>query len=97
MLSGRHVKHGGREGGEETGVRCAWEKFKKLAPFLMTKAPSMKMKGQVYRVCIRSLLYGCETWAMRAELESKMERTEMRMIKWMCRVSLKEIQPTTEQ
>ena len=37
---------------------------------------------------------------MRAELESKMERTEMRMIRWMCGVSLtenpKERQSSTE-
>ena len=33
---------------------------------------------------------------MRAELESMMERTEMRMIRWMCGVSLKERQPSTE-
>ena len=33
---------------------------------------------------------------MRAELETKMERTEMRMIRWMCGVSLKERQPSTE-
>ena len=33
----------------------------------------MRMKGQVYAACIRScLVYECETWAMRAELESKM-------------------------
>ena len=32
----------------------------------------IEVKGQVYMACIRScLLYGCETWAMRAELESK--------------------------
>ncbi len=36
----------------------------------------------------RCLLYGRETWAMRAETE----RTEMRMIRWMCVVSLKERQ-----
>ena len=33
---------------------------------------------------------------MRAELESKMERTETRMIRWMCGVSLRERQPGTE-
>ena len=33
---------------------------------------------------------------MTAELESKMERTEMRMIRWLCDVSLKERQPSTE-
>ena len=55
------------------------------------------MRVKVYTESIRScLLYGCETWAMRAGRESKMERTEMRMIRWMCRVSLKERQPSTE-
>ena len=34
----------------------------------------------------------CKSWAMRAELESKMERTEMRMIRWLCGVSLGERQ-----
>ena len=33
---------------------------------------------------------------MRAELDSKMETTEMRMIRWMCDVSLKERQRNTE-
>ena len=59
--------------------------------------PSIRMKGQVYTECISScLLYGCESWTMRAELESNMESTEMRMIRWMCRVSQREKQPSTE-
>ena len=33
---------------------------------------------------------------MGAELELRMERTEMRMIRWMCGVSLKETQPSNE-
>ena len=33
---------------------------------------------------------------MRAELESKTERTEMTMIRWMCGVSLKERHASTE-
>ena len=59
----------------------------------MSKAPSRRMKGQVYMACIRSC---CETWATRAELETKMERTEMRMIKWMCGVVPGERQPSIE-
>ena len=55
------------------------------------------MRVKVYTESIRScLLYGCETWAMRAGRESKMERTEMRMIRWMCCICLKERQPSTE-
>ena len=45
---------------------------------------------------ISCLLYRSETWAMRAELESKLERTKMRMIRWMRGVCLKERQPGTE-
>ena len=40
------------------------------------------------------LLYGCVTPAMRAALEPK---KEMRMIRWMRGVSLKERQPSTER
>ena len=60
---------------------------------------SLRLKGQVYMACIRScLFYGCETWAMTvtAELESKMERTEIRVIRWMCDVSLKERHPSID-
>ena len=34
---------------------------------------------------------------MRAQLDSKMERAEMRMIRWTCGVSLKEGQSSSEQ
>ena len=87
----------GADGAMTARVRCAWKKFGELAPFLTSKAPPMRMTGQVYTACNRScLLYGCKTWAMDAELESKMERTEMRMIRWMCCVSPRERQPSTE-
>ena len=57
----------------------------------------MGHEGQVYMACIIScLLYGCQTWAMRVELESKTEMMEMRMVRWMCGVSPKERQPSTE-
>ena len=55
------------------------------------------MKGHVYMAYIRScLLYRCQIWAMRAEMESKVERTEMRIIRWMWGVSVKERQPSNE-
>ena len=49
------------------------------------------MKGEMYRTCVRSaMLYGSETWAMRVEDQRRMERAEMRMLRWMCGVSLAE-------
>ena len=47
----------------------------------MSKAPSLKMKGQIYMACLRSCLsYGCDTWARRPGRHSNMEQAEMRMI-----------------
>ena len=74
-----------------TRVRGGWRKFRELMPFLTSKAPSLRMKGQVYSACVRSAMtYGSETWALRVEHEDKLNRAEMRMIRWMCGVSLRE-------
>ena len=74
-------------------VRCGWRKFHELAPFLTSRAPTLRMKGQVYSACVRSaMMYGSETWAVRKErTESlKLERTEKAMIRRMCGVRLSE-------
>ena len=36
------------------------------------------------------MIYGSETRAMKVDQEARFERTEMRMVRWMCGVSLKE-------
>src|SRR5260221_14224094 len=36
------------------------------------------------------MIYGSKTWRMRAEDEAKLERAEMRMIRMMCGVSLRD-------
>ena len=36
------------------------------------------------------MAYGSETWAMNIEQEQRLERAEMRMVRWMCDVSLRE-------
>ena len=35
-------------------------------------------------------MHGGETWPMKVEHESKLNRTEMSMIRWMCGVKLNE-------
>ena len=50
----------------------------------------MRLKGQFDRMCVqRVMVYGSETWSMRAEKMRRMERTES-MIRWMCGVTLKD-------
>ena len=42
------------------------------------------------------MLCGSETWTVNAEQEAKLERAKMRMVRWMCSVSLKEKKTNAE-
>ena len=89
--------NGGAESASVARGRCAWQKFRELSPILTAKHISLKLKGKVYDTCVRSaMLYGSETWAMKAEEEARFERTEMRMVRWMCEVSLREKKTSAE-
>jgi len=81
------------EGGAEmaliTRLCKAWSKFRERSPLLTSTSVPLKVKGKIYKVCVRScLLYGSETWAIRKEMERKMECAEMRMIRRMCKVTM---------
>ena len=72
-------------------VRCAWAKFKELSPILTVRGASYRIKGRIYSACVQSvLIYGTETWAMKADDLRSLERTERMMVRWMCGVSLKD-------
>ena len=48
-------------------MRCAWAKFKELSPILTVRGASY-IKGRIYSACVQSvLIYGTETWAMKAD------------------------------
>ena len=48
----------------------------------------MQIKGKVYRtVVIPALVYGAETWALKKAQGEKLEVAEMRMLRWICRVT----------
>jgi hypothetical protein len=55
------------------------------------------VKGKVYESCVRSCMtHGSETWPLKVEHESRLESTDMRMIRWMCGVSLRHRVPSEE-
>ena len=82
---------GGADSAVVARVRSAWKKFRELSPILTQKGASLTLKGKVYMSCVRScMIYGSETWPMKAEHEARLERAEMRMIRWMCGVSLRD-------
>ena len=51
----------------------------------------LKSKGIVHTTCIRpAMLYGSETWPTKVEDIRKIQRSEMRMLRWMTGVNLSE-------
>lgn len=72
-------------------VRSGWKKFRELSGVLCGKRWSLKMKGTVYKTCVRTvMIYGGETWAMRKEDEAVLRRAERAMIRRMCGVRLRD-------
>ena len=66
-------------------------KFRELSGLLIGKGMSLRSKGIIYTTCIRpAMLYGSETWPTKIKDINKIQRSEMRMLKWMAGVSLSE-------
>jgi len=82
---------GGAELASRMRVRCAWNKFRELSPILTARGASLKLKGKIYKACVRSvMIYGSETWPMKVEDMQRLERAERMMVRWMCGVTLKD-------
>ena len=84
-----------QEGGCEHAIlkriQTGWLKFRELSGLLIGKGMSVRSKGIIYTTCIRpAMLYGSETWPTKVEVIRKMQRSEMRMLRWMTGVSLSE-------
>jgi hypothetical protein len=51
-------------------VGAAWQKWTDMASLLTSKNIPLKVRGNVYESCVRSvMLYGAETWAMTGRIE----------------------------
>ena len=70
-------------------VRVGWMKFRECGELLHRGRFSLRMKGMVYRSCVRSaMLYGSETWCLRENEMVILRRTERAMMRSMCGVKL---------
>ena len=82
---------GGADAAVITRISSGWKKFRELQPILTAKYVSRKSKGILYMACVRSvMIYGAETWPMKKDNSSLLERAEMRMVRWMCGVTLRD-------
>jgi len=81
----------------EARIRIGWNKFRQLVPLLTNKDMSLIMRGRLCSSCVRrSMLRGSETWPVRKEKVVALQRAEMRMVRWMCGVKLKDRLPGKE-
>ena len=70
-------------------IRSAWASWKRASPVLLQKKVSLKLKGWLYAVTVRSaMLYSAETWAVRLEELRALERTQMSMLRWMAGIRI---------
>ena len=75
---------GGSERAIKARVGAAWGKWKEIASLLVNRSIPLHHRGRVYEACIRSvMLYGGETWALTARLESILLSCDRRMLRYM--------------
>jgi len=81
----------------EARIRIGWNKFRQLVPLLTNRDMSLSRRGRMYSCCVRSsMLHGSETWPVRKENEVVLQQAEMRMMRWMCNVKVKDRVPSKE-
>ena len=72
-------------------INSGWIAWRGLTGVLCDKKISARLKGKVYKTAVRpALLYGCETWPVKESHEKKANVAEMRMLRWMCGVTMKD-------
>ena len=96
-LGDRLNASGGCETAVTSRVRIGWMKFRACGELLRGRRFSLRMKGMVYRSCVRSaMLYGSETWCLRESEMAILRRTERAMVRSMCGVKLVDRKNTEE-
>ncbi|XP_064111476.1 uncharacterized protein LOC135218967 [Macrobrachium nipponense] len=66
-------------------------KWRKVGGVVCDKKMPIKLKIMIYGTVIRPVVMdGSETWALKGKEEVKLERTEMRMLRWIMGMSLLE-------
>jgi len=81
----------------EAKIWIGWNKFRQLVALFTSRDISLIKRGRLYSSCVRnSMLHGSETWPVRKENEVALQQAEMRMVRWMCTVKVKDRVPSKE-
>ena len=80
---------GGCEMAVTARSRIGWMKFRECSKILKSRRFSLKMKGKIYKSCVRSaLLHGSKAWCLREKERAILRSTKRAMIRAMCGVKL---------
>ena len=72
-------------------VKIAWMKWREMSGIICDRKILRKLKSKIYRTVLRPvLLYGAEWLTMRKKEDNLLRRTEMRMLRWILGISLKD-------
>ena len=97
-LGDRLNASGGCEAAVTARVRIGWVRFRECGELLLGNRLPLKMKGKVYRCCVRSaILYGSETWCQKENEKAILRRTERAMVRAMCGQKVVDRKTTKEQ
>ena len=85
FLRDRLNASGGCEAAVTARVRINWVRFRECGELLIGNRLPLKMKGKVYRCCVRSaILYGSGTWCIKENEKAILRRMERAMVRAMC-------------
>jgi len=72
-------------------IRIGWNIFRQLVPLITNKDISLIMRGRLYNSCVTSsMLRGCETWYEGKENKVEFQWGEMRIVRWICDIMVKD-------
>lgn len=85
------AEEGGTEKAVRQRVKAVWQKWREVSGVILDRKIPLKLRMKIYKSVLRPvLLYGAETWSLRKKEEDILERTEMRMVRWIAGISLLE-------
>ena len=97
-LGDRLNASGGCEVAVTARVRISSVRFRKCGELLLGNRFPLKMKGRVYRCCIRlAILYGSEAWCLKENAKAILRKMEKAMVRAMCRQKVVDTKTTEEQ
>ncbi|XP_064103437.1 uncharacterized protein LOC135213391 [Macrobrachium nipponense] len=84
-------QEGGCEAEVDSKIKAAWWKGGEVTEVVYDKKMPTKLQVKIYSTVVRPvLMYVTDTWALRRKQGVKLERTEIRMLRWIMGISLHE-------